>query len=153
MQIHPSYDPIASIWYTDDGLEAKSLRQLQTMLPEGTEIVGYFPNGYGDVKLFAPRAAHLVKMSLQGAQQVRLTRVLTYKERVTTSQQVQQIDWSVSSNVETLRTLAAAKFTAAQIAVKMNTTRGSIVSACHRKDIKLLNGHQNQHRGPGLPMT
>lgn len=45
--VHPSFDTEARVWFTDNGTEAPSLRELQKKLPAGTKIIGYFPKGYG----------------------------------------------------------------------------------------------------------
>lgn len=45
MVVHPIFDIEKQVWATDEGLEAKSLAELQTMLP-GVSIEGYHPNGY-----------------------------------------------------------------------------------------------------------
>lgn len=44
MEIHPSYDPTARVWYIEDDSEFASLRDLQAKFPKAV-IVGYFPNG------------------------------------------------------------------------------------------------------------
>lgn len=46
MQVHPAYDTEARVWFTDEGLTAKTLAELQRKLPKA-QIVGYYPNGYG----------------------------------------------------------------------------------------------------------
>jgi hypothetical protein len=56
--ISPTFDPSDNVWFTDDGLEAKSLAELQRKLPDA-QIVAYYPGGYGNV--IQPRAPHIVK--------------------------------------------------------------------------------------------
>lgn len=46
VRVHPSFDMITATWFTDDGFEAPCLAELKGLLPPGTKIVGYYPNGY-----------------------------------------------------------------------------------------------------------
>jgi len=47
-EIHPAFDPTDKVWFTDDGVEAPTLRELQAKMP-GVEIVGYRPLGSAPV--------------------------------------------------------------------------------------------------------
>lgn len=38
---HPAFDPIASMWFLEDGTEAKSIRDLLAKLPKGSTIKDY----------------------------------------------------------------------------------------------------------------
>jgi hypothetical protein len=48
--VHPAYDPKAGVWYLEENgvvsLEAPTLMALSLLLPEGTAIVDYHPDGY-----------------------------------------------------------------------------------------------------------
>jgi hypothetical protein len=44
--VHPTYCVEEKVWYTDDGVTAKSLASLQRKLP-GVKIKDYHPNGFG----------------------------------------------------------------------------------------------------------
>lgn len=46
MKINPSFDPIDRVWYTDDGIIAKTIRELLKLLPKNTTIPNYHPQGY-----------------------------------------------------------------------------------------------------------
>lgn len=50
MIVHPTFDLVNGVWFTDNGLVAKSLRELKSLLPKGTRIEGYYPNGYVAVR-------------------------------------------------------------------------------------------------------
>lgn len=83
--VHPAYDPLDKVWFTDDGITAKSLAKLQEKLP-GVEIVGYYPNSYGNV--VHPRSPETAKITLNEAlkAQTRIRelamRTLTQVERI-----------------------------------------------------------------------
>jgi hypothetical protein len=66
--VHPAYDPNARIWFTDDGVVAKSLAELTRKLP-GVKIEGYCPNGYGSI--VRPRAPEVAKITLNEALKMR----------------------------------------------------------------------------------
>lgn len=57
--ISPTFDPSDNTWFTDDGVEAKSLAELQRKLPDA-KIADYYPNGYGLV--IPPRPPHVAKI-------------------------------------------------------------------------------------------
>lgn len=46
--VRPTYSPIDGLWFTDDGVIAESLRELQAKLPD-VVIEDYYPNGYGNI--------------------------------------------------------------------------------------------------------
>lgn len=50
MRVHPTFYIDSRLWETDDGVKAKSLAALALKLPEGTEIVGYHPKGFGLIR-------------------------------------------------------------------------------------------------------
>jgi hypothetical protein len=60
--VHPTYDPNDRLWFTDDGVTAKSLSSLQRKLP-GVVIEDYYPNGYGNI--IKPRPPEVVKATLK----------------------------------------------------------------------------------------
>ena len=49
MKVHPEFDIESAVWFTESGIVARSLRELQQKLPKAT-IVGYYPQGYGIVQ-------------------------------------------------------------------------------------------------------
>lgn len=62
--VHPAFDTEARVWFTDDGVEAKSLAELQRKLPR-TKIAGYYPNGFGlkvQVKTIPPKPVVLTPL-------------------------------------------------------------------------------------------
>ena len=48
--VHPTFDPKTKTWFVED-LEAPSIRQLKSLLPRRTKIVGYFPEGFAFTRL------------------------------------------------------------------------------------------------------
>ena len=44
-EVCPAYDPETRMWFTPDGVEASSLRELQAKLGDGTTLLGYVPGG------------------------------------------------------------------------------------------------------------
>jgi hypothetical protein len=67
MIVHPTYDPVDRVWFTDSGLTAKSLAELQRWLP-GAKIQDYYPEGYGNV--IHPRPPEIAKIKLHEALRV-----------------------------------------------------------------------------------
>jgi hypothetical protein len=57
MRVHPAFDPETRTWFTEEGIEAPSLRELRPLLPPGTRIVGYRSNSE---KIAVPRSALLM---------------------------------------------------------------------------------------------
>jgi len=165
IEINPTFDPSDCIWFTDDGVEAKSLaelqRKLQQMLPEGDtiKIVGYMPNGYGPV--IRPRTSpQVAKVSLtpawatprvyKRAEQEEAEEPAAQQEpRVPGSPRVspqpskfERIDWSLQSNRDKLKDLVEKCYTSGQIARKFGCTPGAIIGACNRLKYRLQGQRQ-----------
>ena len=165
--ISPTFDPSDNTWYTDDGIEAKSLAELQAMMPD-VKIIAYYPEGYGNV--VHPRAPHVVKSVSQHAKPrfkpeieeelskpVELPRFLLsrkepsedepeppepdYKpvvlKRTRAPSQFNRVDWHDSRNVDLLRQLVTAKLKSPEIAKRFKCTRNAIIGACHRLGFQL----------------
>jgi len=45
IEVHPSFDVETATWFLDE-LEAVSLKELKALLPSGTKIKDYYPNGF-----------------------------------------------------------------------------------------------------------
>ena len=41
MDAHPAFDPVANVWFLEDGTEAKSIRELLAKLPNGSTVKDY----------------------------------------------------------------------------------------------------------------
>jgi hypothetical protein len=74
--VHPAYDPVDRIWYTNDGVTAESLAVLQGKLPEGAIILDYYPDGYGYTT--RPRPPEVSKAPQD--QRLRRTRYKSWRE-------------------------------------------------------------------------
>src|ERR1700693_5198784 len=49
IKVHPEFVPEQGLWCVDHGVQhwaERSLRELQSVLPKGCRIEGYYPNGY-----------------------------------------------------------------------------------------------------------
>lgn len=53
--VHPFYNPTMGLWLTDNGVQAKSLAELQTKLGLKAKIEGYYPDGYKPPKDTTPQ--------------------------------------------------------------------------------------------------
>lgn len=143
-EITPTFDPSDCTWFTDDGIEAKSLAELQAMLPD-VRITGYMPDGYGPV--IRPRISpNVAKVSLTPAWTTRVIKRTSEEERSDGSPKVravpvpskfEQIDWSDPERRLKLAELVARGLPSSQIAGEFNCTPGAIIGACNRLGYKL----------------
>lgn len=64
MLVHPTYDPAAKVWFTDDGTEAPSLAVLLGRLPPGSVIQDYYDRAPLVVRREAPTAMSALRTRL-----------------------------------------------------------------------------------------
>ena len=157
--ITPIFDPSDCVWYTEDGVTAKSLSQLQRKLGPEVQLEGYYPNGYSNV--IRPRAPTVAKVTLPEvvAQERSLAYVSAtkegqakdaeiaarekpkrqYRRRDTFQEETsfERIDWKDPNNQNKLKDLVALKLTSSQIAFRLKCTRGAVIGACNRLGFQL----------------
>lgn len=156
--IKPAFDWINGVWYTKDGITARSLAALQQKLP-GVKIEGYYPDGYSNV--VKPRTtAAVAKVTLAEAHGVDKTRpprfvarpevdskVRTEEQQKSRQRYVQQkrhreafifpkISWT-EERKEQLRKLVDDGLTSAEIALQFNCSGNAVIGACNRYGYQL----------------
>jgi hypothetical protein len=165
--VHPAYDPLDKVWFTEDGVTAKSLALLQKKL-SGIKIEGYYPNSYGNV--VHPRPPQVVKIKLTEAlkmrtpplvepvkqpeptkEKVKPTGATVESEKVVEYQQPQQprprqkrqpsefppVDWQLLPNQERLKQLVDEGLSSKQIGDLWPVSRNAIIGACARLGYEL----------------
>ena len=172
--VHPVYCVEEKLWYTEEGVSAKSLQSLQLKLP-GVKIKDYYPQGMEPLKVVAPKPRMItdpfrddwkpkplgvireksVAAKLEDNEPLDIPPFLpepvefkkvkpkrSYK-RVYNPQLelgvVAKINWKLPENIQTLRSLMAAKLPVVTVADRMGCTRNAIIGACHRNNIQISN--------------
>ena len=69
VSVHPVFDVETRTWFTNTGVEARSLCELQSKLPKA-RIVGYYPNGYHSTPIAKSRPVLTLPVTTTSANSV-----------------------------------------------------------------------------------
>lgn len=167
-EISPTFDPSDNTWFTDDGTghgyEAKSLAELQLLLPD-VIIKDYYPKGYSNV--IPPRPPHVTKIvdgrsklrykpeidKALAEERIHIPSFLPIREeevplpeptpdyaapkRTRVRSLNPLINWKDEDNVRKLKGLVEQGFTGEEIGRVFQCSRNAIIGACHRKGFQL----------------
>lgn len=154
--ISPTFDPSDNTWFTEEGHEAKSLAELQEMLPD-VVIECYYPSGYGNV--IKPRNPEITAKAQEAAAEIFSEPVVDgvvvgasfrdVKSNSTSSYTEKRrreaglfprINWTNEGVKNKLKSLVEKGWTSSRISIEMKCSQNAVIGACNRFGFQLQYG-------------